>query len=219
MARRSVRVTLTSRDMARIPDNLVEGTLLALDLWRTGRLGALAECLQIRRQGGYCGLDVWLHLWLFFCAGAHIGIRTFWKRTLGAVSRRVASVVARRSLASPASLSRALGAVELDLLRPVAPQLLHELPASDVRTIESLVAERRLDLLHLDVVGPGFLYMMVRNVTACLVEVGEGRREPAWVGEILAAGDRRRLPAPAPARGLTLEHVAYGDGFGGAPSA
>jgi len=87
-----------------------------------------------------------------------------------------------------------------------------------VRTIERIDVERRLDLLHFDVVGPGFLYMMVRNVTAALVEVGTGRRSVDWVAELLASEDRRQGPAPAPPHGLTLERVEYGDGFGAPPS-
>ena len=83
-----------------------------------------------------------------------------------------------------------------------------------VRTIESITLERRLDLLHIDVVGPGFLYMMVRNVSAALMEVGRGHRDSAWVAELLASRDRRLGPAPAPAHGLTLENVEYADGFG-----
>ena len=63
------------------------------------------------------------------------------------------------------------------------------------------------------VVGPGFLYMMVRNLTAALVEVGRGRQSPAWVAQLLASRDRRQGPSPAPPHGLTLEHVEYRNAF------
>jgi tRNA pseudouridine38-40 synthase len=54
-----------------------------------------------------------------------------------------------------------------------------------------------------------FCHSMVRALTGCLVVVGEGSREPGWAAEVLAA--RRRDPAVTvmPARGLTLEEVAY----------
>lgn len=84
-----------------------------------------------------------------------------------------------------------------------------------VRLIERLDVRRLDDLLLLDVQGPGFLYMMVRNVVAALVEVGSGRRPAGWVSEVLEARDRSRLPPPAPARGLCLVKVEYDDGFGG----
>jgi tRNA pseudouridine38-40 synthase len=45
-----------------------------------------------------------------------------------------------------------------------------------------------------------------------LVEVGRGRRAPAWMGEVLAAKDRTLAGPTAPAHGLTLVEVTYGPG-------
>jgi tRNA pseudouridine38-40 synthase len=39
--------------------------------------------------------------------------------------------------------------------------------------------------------------------------VGRGRKPPEWVGEVLAARDRRRAARTAPAGGLTLVEVIY----------
>ena len=50
---------------------------------------------------------------------------------------------------------------------------------------------------------------MVRNITGSLLEVGRGRREPDWMTEVLAARDRKRAGATAPAAGLYLTGVAY----------
>jgi tRNA pseudouridine38-40 synthase len=83
-----------------------------------------------------------------------------------------------------------------------------------VREIERLEVERVEDSVRLDVQGPGFLYMMVRNVTAALTEVALGRQDPAWIGTLLASRDRREGPPPAPPQGLTLVRVWYADGFG-----
>ena len=56
-----------------------------------------------------------------------------------------------------------------------------------------------------------FLHQMVRSLVATLVAVGEGRLEPSAIGGILAARDRSATQGMlAPARGLTLERVAYG---------
>jgi tRNA pseudouridine38-40 synthase len=52
---------------------------------------------------------------------------------------------------------------------------------------------------------------MVRNLVGALVEIGRGAREPAWLGEVLAARDRRLGAATAPAHGLTFWRVGYGD--------
>jgi tRNA pseudouridine38-40 synthase len=61
----------------------------------------------------------------------------------------------------------------------------------------------------------GFLKQMVRNLMGCLVMVGKGRLTTDQVMVILAQGRRELAPATAPARGLCLERVDYGDGSGG----
>lgn len=55
----------------------------------------------------------------------------------------------------------------------------------------------------------GFLPQMVRNITAAVVLVGTGERPVEWIDEVLAAGDRRVLPAGAPPHGLVLWRVGY----------
>ncbi len=59
------------------------------------------------------------------------------------------------------------------------------------------------------VVGNAFLHSMVRTIVGTLVEVGRGRRTPSWVGEVLAARDRRAAGPNAPAGGLVFWRVAY----------
>jgi len=61
----------------------------------------------------------------------------------------------------------------------------------------------------LRIVGRSFLHSMVRIVAGTLVEVGRGRRDPAWVGSALAACDRAAAGPTAPPEGLTLWHVTY----------
>ena len=63
--------------------------------------------------------------------------------------------------------------------------------------------------LEFRLAADGFLPRMVRNITGALVEVGQGRQEPAWIGEILAAKDRRRGSEGAPGHGLTLWRVGF----------
>jgi hypothetical protein len=92
-------------------------------LAQRGVLDSLSEEVRIRRSGGFCGLDVWLALWLYFAAGSETGFKRFWA-VAGPHSKRLAGLVGRRKLASPPSLSRALASVEPELLRPVADTLL-----------------------------------------------------------------------------------------------
>ncbi len=61
------------------------------------------------------------------------------------------------------------------------------------------------------VVGNAFLHSMVRTIVGTLSEVGCGRRDPAWVGEVIEARERSAAGATAPAKGLVLWHVEYGD--------
>jgi tRNA pseudouridine38-40 synthase len=54
-----------------------------------------------------------------------------------------------------------------------------------------------------------FCHSMVRSLVGCLLAVGEGRRPPAWAGEVLSAQVRDAAVAVVHAHGLTLEEVAY----------
>jgi tRNA pseudouridine38-40 synthase len=65
-------------------------------------------------------------------------------------------------------------------------------------------------LITYDISGDGFLRHMVRNIVGTLVEVGRGRRAPAWVRDVLESRDRGRAGPTAPAEGLFLMAVEYG---------
>lgn len=88
---------------------------------------------------------------------------------------------------------------------------------SPVATTERTVCASRMDvrdedrLLVYAIAGSGFLRHMVRNIVGTLVEVGRGRRAPASVADTLNAGDRQAAGPTAPARGLFLAHVDYGE--------
>lgn len=75
---------------------------------------------------------------------------------------------------------------------------------STVRTIYSLEIEEQGPELVIRVCGGGFLYNMVRIIAGTLMEVGQGKREPESVKEVLEARDRSAAGPTAPARGLTL---------------
>ncbi|HCM25386.1 MAG TPA: tRNA pseudouridine(38-40) synthase TruA [Treponema sp.] len=68
--------------------------------------------------------------------------------------------------------------------------------------------------LQIDFRGDGFLWNQVRIMAAILVEAGKGAMDADAVRALIAAGDRSLAPAPAPARGLFLLSVEYGDGGG-----
>ena len=64
-------------------------------------------------------------------------------------------------------------------------------------------------LVCITVVGSSFLHSMVRTIVGTLLAVGRGRREPAWVGEVLAACSRDAAGEKAPAKGLVFWKVMY----------
>ena len=65
--------------------------------------------------------------------------------------------------------------------------------------------------IHLVFRGSAFLYRQVRNLTGCLVEVGQGRMAADAVRDLLAQQSRAAAPRMAPAHGLFLVNVQHGD--------
>lgn len=66
-------------------------------------------------------------------------------------------------------------------------------------------------VLRLDIVARSFCHQMVRSLVGAMVAVGRGRLDEGEVASRLVAPARDRLPAPAPAAGLCLVAVGYGD--------
>lgn len=80
-----------------------------------------------------------------------------------------------------------------------------------VRTIYRCQVDARGSEVRILVHGNGFLYNMVRILAGTLVGVGEGRLEEGAIGRAIESGDRLALGVTAPAHGLTLMRVFYGD--------
>jgi tRNA pseudouridine38-40 synthase len=82
-------------------------------------------------------------------------------------------------------------------------------PVRELRVLE--LSARPGDEISVQIEGTAFLRHMVRNIVGTLVEVGKGRRPVPWVRETLESRDRTRSGPTAPAHGLTLLEVIYGD--------
>jgi tRNA pseudouridine38-40 synthase len=83
-----------------------------------------------------------------------------------------------------------------------------------MRTDLSTAAQRSTgggDLIVHEIAGDGFLRHMVRAIAGTLVDIGRGRRPCEQMGEVLASRSRGRAGPTAPARGLFLVGVEYGD--------
>jgi tRNA pseudouridine38-40 synthase len=82
--------------------------------------------------------------------------------------------------------------------------------ATTIRTLLELQWSRSPGgVLQATVRADAFCHNMVRSLVGALLAVGEGRRTTWWPAELLAGGTRDPGVLVVPARGLTLEEVAY----------
>jgi tRNA pseudouridine38-40 synthase len=96
----------------------------------------------------------------------------------------------------------------------------HDFAAFCKRPPEGRTTVRRLDEVRITrphagavavrLAGNAFCHNQVRSIVGCLVEIGRGRREPAWLAEVLTGRDRSLAARVAPPQGLVLEKVSYG---------
>jgi tRNA pseudouridine38-40 synthase len=80
---------------------------------------------------------------------------------------------------------------------------------SPVRTLSALALQRQEDWIMFDLTANAFLHHMVRNLVGALIEIGCGRRDPSWIGALLAGKDRRLAAPTFSASGLYLVGVGY----------
>ncbi|KZN96932.1 MAG: tRNA pseudouridine(38-40) synthase TruA [Bacillaceae bacterium] len=78
-----------------------------------------------------------------------------------------------------------------------------------VRTIYEADIWEEGDEITFRFVGSGFLYNMVRILVGTLIEVGEGKRKPEEIKQIIAAKDRSRAGKTVSGCGLYLWKVYY----------
>lgn len=82
---------------------------------------------------------------------------------------------------------------------------------STIRTLFRCDIRRQGPLLTFIIQGDGFLYKMCRGIAGTLVQVGQGKIGVDEVQNILEARDRRVAGMSAPAHGLVLQRVFYGN--------
>ena len=83
--------------------------------------------------------------------------------------------------------------------------------ADKVRTIYSLDVIQDGREIVLRVKGNGFLYNMVRIIAGTLIKAGTGDIRPQDIAGIIESRDRQLAGPTAPARGLTLVEIDYGN--------
>ena len=76
-------------------------------------------------------------------------------------------------------------------------------------TVSRAVWREREGGLVFDIQADRFLHHMVRFLVGTMLEIGEGKRDPEVVAELLAQDDNSKVSQPAPPHGLFLEKVEY----------
>ena len=71
------------------------------------------------------------------------------------------------------------------------------------------VRKEDASLITFRIRGNGFLYHMIRIIVGTLLQVGNGKREPDDIREILEAKDRTKAGPTVPAKGLCLKELRY----------
>jgi tRNA pseudouridine38-40 synthase len=112
------------------------------------------------------------------------------------------------------------GPLKLDLMRQAALCLIGKQDFASFQghptdTQDTICDLQRLDfvqegpLVRIQFLGDRFLKQMVRAIVGTLVEIGQGKRPPQAMKEILDAKDRRSAGYTAPPQGLYLVRVEY----------
>jgi tRNA pseudouridine38-40 synthase len=94
---------------------------------------------------------------------------------------------------------------------------LPEPDASAERVLYELRARRDGDLIRVRARANAFLHQMVRSLVGTLLQVGEGRRSPDEMPEVLSAKERSAAGPVAAPHGLCLASVEYDTGWSGTP--
>ena len=84
-------------------------------------------------------------------------------------------------------------------------------PESTVKTIYRLSVTKDWPKIIIDIVGNSFLYRMVRSMVGTIIEIGQGKRKPESITNILEKKDRCAAGVTVAPQGLCLMQVFYED--------
>ena len=62
---------------------------------------------------------------------------------------------------------------------------------SPIKHLTEITFSQRGCYWRIEFEANAFLHHMIRNIMGCLVQIGQGRKPPAWISDVLAARDRR----------------------------
>lgn len=81
------------------------------------------------------------------------------------------------------------------------------------RFIEAINIHRDGRLICVDITGNAFLHHMIRNIVGTLLPIGDGRKPPEEMEEVLQSRNRCRAGMTAPAHGLYFMRAYYPPAF------
>jgi tRNA pseudouridine38-40 synthase len=99
--------------------------------------------------------------------------------------------------AMQASVACLLGEHDFSSFRAAACQAL-----SATKNLHRIDISRRGAYWRFEFEASAFLHHMVRNIMGCLVTIGQGKRPPQWMGEVLTARSRAVAAPTFPPEGL-----------------
>lgn len=114
------------------------------------------------------------------------------------------------------------GNLDVNMMREAAAYFIGEHDFTAFCSAGSQVADKVRSIYSLDVIqdgreivlrvkGNGFLYNMVRIIAGTLIKAGTGDIRPQDIPGIIESRDRQLAGPTAPARGLTLVEIDYGN--------
>ncbi len=80
---------------------------------------------------------------------------------------------------------------------------------SPVKNLAQLDIARRGENIVFDLTANAFLHHMVRNIVGCLIYVGQGKRPPQWLREVLESRNRNQAAPTFAPDGLYLRRIQY----------
>lgn len=163
-------------------------------------------------------------------------VRVLWAREVGkdfharysAIARFYRYVILNRAMKS-ALLRRQVTwhyhALEVEQMQEAAIHLIgeHDFSSFRAQACQSRSPRRSMHFIHvyreseevvIELAANAFLHHMVRNIAGVLMEIGAGKRDPAWAKTVLEARDRNAAGITAPPDGLYLGGVFYPERFG-----
>lgn len=115
--------------------------------------------------------------------------------------------------------------LQLEAMRDAAQYLLGEHDFSSFRASACQALSPVKHLMRIDIQRCGaywrfefeanaFLHHMIRNLMGCLIMIGDGRKPPQWMGEVLAARDRDAAAPTFSPNGLYFVGPRYSPDWG-----